>query len=363
MDTYNFIILFLIIILVLLYLWVNKLNKELFTTKYDTLENVFGNILDYNIDTDNTIYNKVFKKQYRITGIYIQINENDSYKIKINGSFISYNSNINLESDKYYDISDLNIKAKSFEVLSNNTIKKIVIYGLNDYNINNKSNYDSINIIDNTVNENSLILKGNEDYLISYIKLESNDIDFNIKYTNQFILTLKEYKSDISDLDNKYHKNSTRIYFDKPLLANKIQLENYNNNLNNIKIYGKYASISDIKIYQLENSDDSINKKKCPSLNNIIKKQKLINDLCNSITEKDKIRNQQTYYEKTKKYINKLKKQEMEIQALKLKLNNLLKNNENSSLSFKEKVSSIQSMVDEVNTENLFDKLNINYSD
>jgi hypothetical protein len=398
MDTYNLIILILIIILLILVIrYVNQRYYENFTTQYDNNNNqyIFGNILDL---TDSKLssllnsltYTKLFKKQYKITGFYVELLEEGTYKLKLNNSFISYNDNTELKSNKYYDITDLNVKSKNIVINADkHNISKVIIYGFNEYNINSKSNYNNSNsIINFTLSsdiENNKNIKFNNDieYLINYIELPSinnknnsngdsnnngnngnddgNNGNYTIQYKNQ--LTNSAYNtlySNIKDLSNKFHKLSTKIYFDKPLLANEIKFNNYSGLLTNtnIKLYGKIATESDIKTYRIELELDkdenniTLDRMKCPPMKDIITRQKLINNLCNSISEKDKIRNHQTNYEKTKKYIGKLKQQERQIQSLKLKLNNLVKDNNNTSLSFKEQVNSIKGMVNEVNVNN-----------
>ena len=245
----------------------------------------------------------------------------------------------------------------------------------------NKSNYDIIPpIFSFNINMDDNIIKFDNDYeyLINYIELISptKKTDYKIKYKNQFTNSnFKTYLSGILDLDNKYHKNATKIYFNRPILASEINiiynkdLSSVLSNKNSIKIYGKLASDNDIKTYKIESeitdNDETIalDSQKCPSMNDIITRQKLIKDLCNSISEKDKIRNHQTNYEKTKKYIAKLKQQEGQIQGLKNKLNNLLKDNNNNSLSFQEKTESIKEMIDNVNINNPFNTIDINYTD
>jgi hypothetical protein len=377
MNTNN-IILILIIIIIVLFLWyiLNNNTLENFITQNSSDENIYGNILAYE-EPATLSFNKLFKKIYRITAIYVECESN--YTVKLNGSYISYNDNIKLTGNKYYDISDLNIKTKEISFLSSgdDNITKIIVYGLNTYNLKGFEIYDSTNLlIDNNISTDNqqILFKNNEDYLLEYLQLPDSfaSNNFLIKYKNKFEQEFKTYYSNILDFDNYYNLKSSKIYFDKPLLANSIQfnLEDGNiisTNLNNVKVYGKYATDNDIKTLQLETliqNEEGMetSSEKCPSMNEIINKQKLINDLCNSMSEKDKIRGQQTYYEKTKKYLSKLKQQESQIQILKLQLETLLKDNKNTiNAEFKEKASSIQGLVDDISTNNLFEQVYINY--
>lgn len=382
-DKYNLIILVLIVILAILFLYMSITQKDGFTT-ITSEDDIFGNLL-YNCGENGVTCNrtKVFKKQYRITGFQV-INSSDSkYKMQLNNSYISVNDNIELTNGVYYDISDLNIKSKSItiETLDGSDITEMKIYGLNDNNIMSKGNYDSVSpIFSFNINASDKIFRFENEYehLINYIDLtHANTSNIEIKYKNQFTNSAFEtYSSGILDLDNKYHKTSKKIYFNTPILASELNIiytEDSSSALtdkNSIKVYGKIASENDIKTYKIESeiaSEESagvvLDGQKCPAMNDIISRQKLINDLCNSISEKDKIRNHQTNYEKTKKYIAKLKQQESHIQALKIKLNNLLKDNDNTALSFQEKTASIQELINDVNVKNPFNTIDINYTD
>lgn len=399
MDKYNLIIIILIIILILLFLWINifqnKPTTEGFTViKHDDNTNSFGNLL-VNVSGDNSLK---LNKQYKLTGIYTTgtpTGNTGNYTFNVNNGLISYNADTNLETNKYYDISSLNIKAKSFELTPNTgtTINENKIYGLGTDNTMTKSNYDNLEKINtlsmtisnsNTTNPTYGLIKFNNDYehLVYYIKfpVSTGSSDIEVQYKNQFTNTDSGFdilESGITDLDNKYHKSSTKIYFDKPILASQIKLVNYKNdntktdttfNTNNVIVYGKIATNSDINSFKLkttideeDNLDININGQKCPPMKDIINRQKQINDLCNSITEKDKIRNQQTNYEKTKKYISKLKAQEAQIQALRAKLDTLMMDTKNTSASFQEKVSNLQGLINDVNINNPFNKVDINY--
>lgn len=380
-DKYNLIILVLIVILAILFLYMSS-KKDSFTTIVNQ-NDIFGNLLyhcpDGTISCNNS---KIFKKQYRITGFQVIIPSGSKYKMQINNSYISINDNIELSTGLYYDVSDLNIKSKSItiETLDSSTASEVKIYGLNDNNIMSKGNYDTISAIFSFNIDNNKILKfENEyEYLINYIELISPqppNTNYEIKYKNQYTnSSFESYSSGILDLDNKYHKNSKKIYFNRPILASEINILSGSSSVltdkESIKIYGKIASDNDIKTYKIESEiaeEESVgvvlDGQKCPGMKDIITRQKLINDLCNSISEKDKIRNHQTNYEKTKKYIAKLKQQEEHIQALKLKLTNLLKDNDNTSLSFQEKVANVQSMINDVNVNDPFNTIDINYTD
>lgn len=385
MDKYNLIIIILIIILALLFLWINifqnKSTTEGFTvSEYNDDTNAFGNLLISTTDISSS--SLPFKKQYKLTGIYIT--GTGSYSFKVNNGLISYNDSTELKIGKYYDISSLNIKSKSFDITQGPEalIEGIKIYGLNDNNTMTKSNYDAIGPISGFTidSEDTTLIKFNNDYehIINYMEFPASTtslVNIGVEYKNQFTKTTSGFdklSSGITDLENKYNGGSTKIYFTKPILASQIKLTGHSGLTSDseVKIYGKMADEGDVKTFQLQSNIDNEESKdvvldgqKCPPMKDIINRQKQINELCNSISEKDKIRNQQTNYEKTKKYIGKLKQQEAQIQALRTKLDTLMKDNENTSLSFQEKVASLQDMINAVNTDNPFNKVDINYTD
>lgn len=384
MDKYNLIIIILIIILALLFLWINifqnKSTTEGFTvSEYNDDTNAFGNLLISTTDISSS--SLPFKKQYKLTGIYIT--GTGSYSFKVNNGLISYNDSTELKIGKYYDISSLNIKSKSFDITQGPEalIEGIKIYGLNDNNTMTKSNYDAIGPISGFTidSEDTTLIKFNNDYehIINYMEFPASTtslVNIGVEYKNQFTKTTSGFdklSSGITDLENKYNGGSTKIYFTKPILASQIKLTGHSGLTSDseVKIYGKMADEGDVKTFQLQSNIDNEESKdvvldgqKCPPMKDIINRQKQINELCNSISEKDKIRNQQTNYEKTKKYIGKLKQQEAQIQALRTKLDTLMKDNENTSLSFQEKVASLQDMINAVNTDNPFNKVDINYT-
>jgi hypothetical protein len=381
MEIYSLIIIVLSILLLLLILYNYNISvTENFTSNYDTNDNILGNILDL-VNPNIILYNKIFKKLYRITGFYVE--GPDKYSVKLNGSFVSHNESVDLVKGKYYDIADLNVKSKTIEISSKDAnITKVIIYGLNTYNTKSIDIYNKSSLLlNNDINyKNGIIkFKNGVNCLIDYLELpniESSDITDNIsiKYKNKYNPTFQNYESGISNFLNKFHIQSSKIYFDKPLLATELKFNNEYINIikdkkDKIVIYGKIATETDINEFKLEseiadsNNELIVEGGKCPPMKEIITKQKLINDLCNSISEKDKIRNQQEYYEKTKKYIGKLQKQNTQIEALKTQIEMLKADNNNSSISIQEKIASAQSMINDINTSNPFNKIALNYDE
>ena len=71
--------------------------------------NSFGNLLRRMFFNPSAL-----NKQYKLTGIYTSNSNGNNYTCILNKNV--YNADTNLEINNYYDISSLNIKAKSFEL-------------------------------------------------------------------------------------------------------------------------------------------------------------------------------------------------------------------------------------------------------
>lgn len=348
-----------------------KKNKEPFISIADSKENLYGNII-----YKGAMENRTFKEIYRITGfIAVKEGSTETYKMKIDNNYIAINNETNLEFNKYYDLSDENIKAKRIEIeTSVSGGINIEIYGLNNENVLNKSQYNMLDTItefnvNQDSSDNKYTLNFNDNYTVSYIELNypvnsGNSVTGTDKFIElEYGNTINENDSvkGIKDYNNNYHLNSERIYFDQPLVMNLLMIKNVSNlnTDNQITVYGKKTTESDIAKMKFLTTEDEIviDNGKCPALGEIKERQRLINDLCNSLTEKDKIRNQQKNYEKTKVYISKLKQQDEEIKNLRFKLDNLIKSNNKSSPSFQENVNNVKSLIEDIKP---FDNVIIN---
>lgn len=372
MDIYDLII--IILILVIIYLYMMKDKKEHFISSVNNDTPIYGNIIDFVDGDKDSNYEKIFKQKYKITGFKITTDGTDGqYKIKVNNIFLSIGNTIDFESGKLYECFDDNIITKSFEITSGiNNIIGVEIYGLDTINTFSKEQYDINNPIDyfdinsdTSIATNIITISNNNHYLTNYIEFDSSltaatdniEIYFKNEFTSDYekIMGIKEY-------NNNYEKNSKKIYFNDYVLFTHLKIVNINlaNDKKNITIQGRKASEEDKDIYKVKkNINDSsnivLNEEKCPPINQIIDKQKIINDLCNSITEKDEIRDKQIYYEKLKKYINKLKSQEQEISFLQNKLETLISSNE--KVISPEEIRNIQNLINELS---LTDIININ---
>lgn len=316
----------------------------------------FANSVDENNIHGNLLFKgdairKTFKNEYKLTGIYVNdvTSDNNTYTIKINGSnYISVDGSTELKSGVYYNTFNDNINIKSYEI--NTTAKSISIYGLNKTSVLTNTQYDNMepikafNISSSDLTH-TITFNQDVEYLIGYIKFDNlSNLTNNIviEYNNTIGNSNTYTANGIKDNDNEYLGASKKIYFDRNILANKLIISGYsgdliNDNIN-IHIYGKIATSGDKKEYQIrkdinennaaDGSNIMINGQKCPSMQNIIKRQKVINDICSSISEKDKIINQQENYNKIKGYLTTLKKQELELSNLRNKLNVLKDNND-----------------------------------
>lgn len=375
MDIYNLIILLLIIVLIFIFMRKDKHKNQENFSNMD--ENTFGNLIYF--DSENEDPNeKTFKENYYITGFKVEKNPNiditKTYTFKINDNLVSIKNNTDFTLNTYYDISDLNIKAKNISFNIDNVPDCLYyVYGLSENNILNKEQYNSLEPIPIEINDNSKEIKFQQgiEHMVSYIKLGSQSTEqISLEYKNSFTPDFEKING-IKDLDYNYHENSFYIYFDEPILMNELNTNKpifVNNDQNKTVVYGRVATSGDKKKFELrekikeedEYNTVLIDNRKCPALSEIKQRQRLINDLCNSLSEKDKIRNQQNNYEKTKRYISRLKRQEEEIETLKAKLSKIITENDKTSLSFDEKVGNIQSLIDSIKP---FDNVIINNTD
>ena len=196
-----------------------------------------------------------------------------------------------------------------------------------------------------------------------YVKVEYYD-----KSSNKY----KPVKG-IKDLDNGFSLASKYIFLNNSVITDSIKLmkinsDDLNLDLDKIRVHGKVATENDINTILLMNelsidNNISIDGQKCPSLDKIMTKQKLINDLCNSIEEKDKIKNSKEHYYSLKKKYAKLEKQNNEIELLKQKLERLVNNKklQNKELVSKDDIDNINDLLKDINKENSIKSVNVNY--
>ena len=100
--------------------------------------------------------------------------------------------------------------------------------------------------------------------------------------------------------------------------------------IENFTVYYLNPSKSEEKVFKLNNilmNNEKtllIGKEKCPSMSKMMNNQVQIQQICESLEYKDKIRNNKILYQRDKEYLKKLKTQDKEIKELELFIQNLI---------------------------------------
>lgn len=202
---------------------------------------------------------------------------------------------------------------------------------------NNESNiiYSKLNIY-NKPAKSTYDIKLNNTYLLSGLEISNKD-------------NISNYKIKINEsyLENNYKINT--FYKLNNIKTDNLLIE-FSNPVSNMTIT-LYGHIYSNKIETFSEIVDRLNDRlssatQCPNLNELVKKQYAINNLCMSLVEKDKQRNYQNYYDKLKLYLSKLKSQNTEINYLQEKINKLTGNKNNND------IKDINKLLDEINIKN-----------
>lgn len=371
-----YILILVIFLYSLYYIVLNKLYNPILSERFTLMGNTElngHNIIGYGVNNDNVIN---FRNDMYISGIY----SSNDIRLVINNITLP-DDNSKYGGDDYYNLfqSDDLKYIKSNKIILNPTGSNNIalIFG-NHYkpnNIYNKTDVLELASVNNNNKENIILnLKNNS--VISYIKIQDtiNPNNYNklikIEYYDKTTNKYKPVKG-INDLDNGFSLASKYIYLNNSVITDNLKLIDVNNSdldLNKIFVYGKVATENDINTILLANElsidkNIAIDGKKCPSLDNIMTKQKLINDLCNSIEEKDKIKNSKDHYYSLKKKYAKLEKQDDEINLLKQKLERLVNNTKlhNKELISNE-VDNINNLLSEINNKDTLDYINVNFT-
>ncbi len=149
------------------------------------------------------------------------------------------------------------------------------------------------------------------------------------------------------------------IYFEKPVLANRIELQFYGTGSQPIGdsgikpfAYGFAPTSRDIANYKLQagqtDKDPRLNLggTKCPSTAEMLNKQVQAQLICEALEYKDKEKNKRLAYERDKLYLQKLKAQEDEIRQLETQIGGLI--GRKNDLASKSQGSSIDALEKEL---------------
>lgn len=336
-NIYNLIILVLLIVFIFI-LYNKYYNKSGFEVNRN---NIIGNLIHTSIITVPNL-EITFAESYKIAGFIFNTDSsiipNNTVKIKFNNTFLRIEGQDDLKANQFYDLTNMNIVTKSLNI-NNKQHGNIFVYGMPLDNKLEPANYTNAKLLsENEVVNTSGTINFDKDLLVNYIVLK-NDNDtssdnIRIQYTNSYQEDLKQVRG-FKEFDNKYASNSKRIYFHDNYLIKQLNLDNITSGTK-IDIYGAIPTEKDLIEYRVkseiqDNTNAVVDNAKCPAMGKIIETQSLINDMCNTLLEKDKMRNYKTIYEKQKKYLRILKTQNDEISNLEFKLKNLISENNMSN--------------------------------
>lgn len=194
---------------------------------------------------------------------------------------------------------------------------------------------DDIDSYRSNNDNNILSLKSKENrkvIAISIPKTISNLL--KVKYSNTYDNNTRKYvvKGPIQEGFNITDNNI--IYFNKPIIANKIY---FNTNISSkvdgsdIKVYlSKVGKRDEINFKLKTGVDDAktqsldIEGEKCPNTQQMIQKQLQAQQICEALEYKDRIKNAKVIYEKEKEYLKKLARQEIELKDLEGMINKII---------------------------------------
>lgn len=317
-----------------------------------------------------TTYEKITGKKYSLS---IGNNSNDMVKVinqygLHNHSFDTLVNDTSLfeneDGTSKYNGKLIIISFEDLEFDNNKTDEynlEVKLYGLDIYALNSKSyeKYKTLLVDDdftvtpgNPNTEMTINLKeGDKEINKKIIALQLNFSDkagdnskpirneLFLKYTNKFDNNKRKYII-TGPINQKFlvKSGTMTIYFNKPIIASNLYLSLDNNtNLNMsstisyIKIYGDNVGKRDEINFkfnkQIDDNNDlgiSIQGEKCPSINQIMKRQTQSQQICEALEYKDRIKNSKNVYEKEKVYLRKLAKQEQDIRDLEELINKLI---------------------------------------
>lgn len=224
----------------------------------------------------------------------------------------------------------------------------VKLYGLDVYAPNYKeysenytakttSDTDDISEYSSSDKKYILSLKTDENRKVIAISIPNQgDITnlLKVKYSNTYDNNTRKYvvRGPIQEGFNVTNNNI--IYFNKPIIANKIY---FNNNIttaentSNIKIYLAPVGKRDEINFKLNSGVDDgktrgldVEGEKCPNTQQMIQKQLQSQQICEALEYKDRIKNSKVVYEKEKEYLKKLARQEKELQQLEGMINKII---------------------------------------
>lgn len=370
-------ILFLGIIILIVYIILQSLNiiqldklvsssKEGFTsasTVWSEVPDFFGNILYNNnkpdtevIVLDHTTLSRNIRLpgENKITGFKLDL-YNDTkmmYSLSVGNDINSMVKVINEYGfDKFKfgeDIKDLSlfensdgtskyngrlvtIKLENTEGNIDKSVKynvKAMIFGLDVFAMNSKTygNFDGISVVG--VSNKTITLGTDKKVVAISLNISNTNKSGNIKvsYDNSYDGNKRRYVAvgPIKQGFDVSSNNANIIYFNKPIIAQNIYLDNaIDIKGNKVTVYMSNPSKRDEINFKFEKQtqdnkglDMAIQGEQCPSINQIMRRQLQTQQICEALEYKDRISNAKLIYEKEKTYLKKLASQEKDLKDL-----------------------------------------------
>tara|TARA_Y100000816_G_scaffold217155_1_gene162329 strand:+ start:1519 stop:2847 length:1329 start_codon:yes stop_codon:yes gene_type:complete len=360
-------IIFLVIVSFVCHYCKNKNNKVL--ENFDTESDFIGNIIYNDTPDEDGLIN--LPGTFKITGINVRKNSGSSisigtskYKLFIGNTVndLQKNNVIQIVDTRFNHKLELDTEYSNIRMFEDNNTPKYVGQAMKILNENNlnipigKKDADGEFVAAFTVtiyglnpaSESMDFLKKKDLESIS-AKSDNNVKAYKISLgsvsaTNTYFLKFKNADGEANEysiegpkqLGFELNANHKTIYLPEPIIGNEFII-NYKNSDTIIKlgdteytVYYLNPSKSEEKVFKLNNilmNNEKtllIGKEKCPSMSKMMNNQVQIQQICESLEYKDKIRNNKILYQRDKEYLKKLKTQDKEIKELELFIQNLI---------------------------------------
>jgi hypothetical protein len=318
-----------------------------------------NNWIRYNIESITTLSFDELKYSFEIgsnnNDLKSVINSANYNKFKFGETVIDTALFENKDGTPKYVGNKVRITVKNMDIykeVMSNTQKipiSVQLYGLDVYapdykeysgNYDPKDTEDSSDISDYDSNTKVLSLISNENRKVIAIAIPNHSgISglLKVKYSNTFDNNTRKYVVRGPVQEGFNVKNNDIIYFNKPIIANKIYFNTDitgttpNTNSTNIKVYLAPVGKRDEINFKLKSGVDDgktkgldVEGEKCPNTQQMIQKQLQAQQICEALEYKDRIKNAKVVYEKEKEYLKKLARQEKELKQLEGMINKII---------------------------------------
>lgn len=355
-------IIFLVIVSFVCHYCKNKNNKVLenFTTESDFI----GNIIYNDTPDEDGLIN--LPGTFKITGINVTkkpgstlFSDSSKYKLFIGNTVndLQKNNVIQIVDTRFNHKLELDTDYSNIRMFEDNNTPKYVGQAMKILNENNLNipiglNKDAFTVTIyglNPASESMDFLK-NKDLESISVKSDNNVKAYKIALNsvsakNTYFLKFKNADGEANEysiegpkqLGFELNANHKTIYLPEPIIGNEFII-NYKMTDGTIKklqnsayeVHYLNPSKSEEKVFKLNNilmNNEKtllIGKEKCPSMSKMMNNQVQIQQICESLEYKDKIRNNKILYQRDKEYLKKLKTQDKEIKELELFIQNLI---------------------------------------